>query len=288
MRDFFILLCCVFVFLTGCGRHDDASYQNSEPQERLKSILKKENGLNSVVKRIGQTLWVYIPLKKTIMGYGVKEIPKRSKPKPFTLLYSEGTFANRTFIITYDIVPSTQSGEPQGLSGIYTEDFNTAYRSSFSAIMRAFHESENPPTFLVVVISDILTGIEARYTLTFEDLKKQSLNALPQESYVRRVLYESRGHPDIVGDWQGRYLDIRDLSWGEFLARQMEHRIKFAYQLSDFPPEESHKDVIAGICAQTVSDYDFRNFEELRLVDWRDSGEIYFSQQELLSFHSSF
>lgn len=280
-----IITICLFfcVFLTGCALND-SSYSAAEANRRLVEIVKKEVNYEIQVKTVGQTLWVYLPLKKELFTFKMTEQPPQ-KTREFSLLYLDGTFLDNTFHLEYDIAPSTkQKSADEGLSSAYTEAFNNAYASLFAAISGVYLNTQEPPTFVVLIIADIEKGIEVVNTFCLDDLKKQQTGALAPQEYVLRFLTSSQGDKAIINDKKGAHIDYNDIGWSEFLLKQMIHRINFKYTQSDFPPQKDAETEILDIVGKTTRFYDFKDFSSVELNDLRNSKNYAFSPSQLKTF----
>ena len=89
------------------------------------------------------------------------------------------------------------------------------------------------------------------------------------------------GYEAIIDDKTGAYLDTYDLSWGEFLARQMLHRINFKYTQSSTPPSPMTLSQLTEIAAETVQGYDFQDFTAVRFTDLETGKKRSFDQAYL-------
>ncbi len=91
-----------------------------------------------------------------------------------------------------------------------------------------------------------------------------------QEEYIKRAVTEQPiGNKDIIDDETGTNLESYNLTWGEFLIKQMLHRINFKYTQSAFPPSEKPYLEILNIADTTTSTYGFNDFTGLQLENLR-------------------
>ena len=58
---------------------------------------------------------------------------------------------------------------------------------------------------------------------------------------AKRVLQESKGSTDYIGDEIGQHLEYNDIQMPDFLTKQMINRIRFKFTQSDFPPRKIMK-----------------------------------------------
>ena len=137
---------------------------------------------------------------------------------------------------------------------------------------------------MVIAITDIKKGIEARYTFYLEDYRMASVGGLPYEEFSKRVLQESKGSTDYIGDDIGQHLEYNDIRMPDFLTKQMINRIRFKFTQSDFPPQENYERSIIGIIADTNRYYHFKDFKEARTDDIRTGKKMIFTPTQLDSF----
>jgi len=191
------------------------------------------------------------------------------------------------FVVKYDISETRKYPKELGYNSIYTDAFSKAQRIIVSAIFRSYADLDmvpgdvtyadkekdrkhkalvdahfnrpRPPEFFVMVIADIERGIAAESIIYFEDLK-QAMSvppAIPQEEYSKRYLSRVYGLAKMIGDETGHTLDIRKMTMPEFLAKQIENRVKFKYTRSIFKPGEDAEAEIDAIVNRTLRYYGF-------------------------------
>ena len=141
---------------------------------------------------------------------------------------------------------------------------------------------------MLLVIADIEKGIETRIYLYLQDLRRASHDPGFSEEYMRRVTSEQIGHEVIIGDKKGTHLEAHNLTWQEFLSKQMTHRITFKYTQSAFPPspEDSIKEEILKIAADTLGAYEFTDFQTVELHDLGNDTTQSVSPTELSDYKS--
>src|SRR5262249_31545538 len=135
--------------------------------------------------------------------------------------------------------------------------------------------------FVVMSITDIKKGIEARYTFYLEDYRKASVEGIPYDEFSKRVLQESKGSSNYIGDEIGQHLEYTDIQMPNFLAKQMLNRIRFKFGQSDFPPQSNYEDAIIGAIADTTRYYNFNDFKEVDLTDVRSKKKTVLSPKQL-------
>ena len=84
-----------------------------------------------------------------------------------------------------------------------------------------------------MAITDIKKGIEARYTFYLEDYRMASVEGIPYDEFSKRVLQDSKGSTNYIGDEIGQHLEYNDIFMPDFLTKQMINRIRFKFTQSD-------------------------------------------------------
>lgn len=275
-----VILCAAFV-LHGCAPRDKP-YSKTEADKSFLKITQDELNAKAHLFWAQDTLWIYLPdenreLYKVAIGPKSSPAPK----KKFTLEYVDGTFKDKTFTFEYDVINATKIASGSGLATQYTEEFNAQYRNIITAISRVYFSAEKPPEFIVLVLADVKKGVEIQSTLHLLDLKKYCASTLAPDEYSLRVLSEPQGDKKIVGDFEGRHLKPTAVSWPYFLNKQIAQRIRYKFQNSDFPPEETPKTEILKIIAATMMIYDFKDYEAVVLSDLRNQKAEHFTRSQI-------
>jgi hypothetical protein len=135
-------------------------------------------------------------------------------------------------------------------------------------LVHAHVKTEYVPDFFVVVIADIKTGFAMRTYFYLQDLRRATQDPGFIEEYGKRIVSEQPvGHEMIIEDKKGAHLEARDLTWPEFLAKQIVHRANFKYTQSSFPPSPDTRNELLKVVAETVGAYDFKDFDSVTLKD---------------------
>ena len=132
-----------------------------------------------------------------------------------------------------------------------------------------------------MAITDIKKGIEARYTFYLEDYRMASVEGIPYDEFSKRVLQESKGSTDYIGDEIGQHLEYNDIRMPEFLTKQMVNRIRYKFGQSDFPPQQNYEESIIGVIADTTRYYHFKDFKEVHTYDLRTKTRKIFVPKQL-------
>jgi len=198
------------------------------------------------------------------------------------LLYINGSFKDHDFNFEYDIIPKIKSDlSGEGIRNEGTDYFNKVYNNLFTAVTETLLDPKIPISFVVMSITDIKKGIEARYTFYLEDYRMASVEGIPYDEFSKRVLQESKGSTDYIGDEIGQHLEYNDIQMPDFLTKQMINRIRFKFTQSDFPPQENYEEAIIGTIADTTRYYHFTDFSAVRTNDIRTKKQLVFTPKQL-------
>ncbi len=254
-------------------------------QKKFEVKCRKDYNLNVITRLVGKTFWIYAPTDKPLFDFAA-ESPSPpdplKKPAKYNLLYINGVFKNDTFYFQYDVVPKTKSDlQGEGIRNEGTDYFNKLYNNLFTAVTETLLDTKSTIDFVVIAITDIKKGIEARYTFYLEDYRKASVEGIPYDEFSKRVLQDSKGSTEFIGDEIGQHLEYTDVLMPDFLTKQMINRIRFKFTQSDFPPQENYEEAIMGMIADTTRYYNFTNFKEVRTDDLRTKKKMIFSTKQL-------
>ncbi len=295
---------CLLIFhftitFLGCSA-PSAPQSLSEANKKLIAICRDEYQLPVRLFPLKNTLYIYLPMEQRIVDFQAspqKTAAVDQAQSKMTVLYNKVDFSEGQFSIAYDIALSRSYPKDPGYATPYTKEFIEKQRRIFMAIFQAYADlvtqrlpgddweylnSEEQrkredlihyqpataaPDFIVLVAADVKTGIEIENILYFQDFKRAWAGELPQEEYSQRTLFELRGSRSIIGDDAGEHLTLQEIEFPAFLAKQMQNRINFKYQQSDFPPGDNTQEEITKIAAETLRTYSFKNFQSIILED---------------------
>ena len=213
-------------------------------------------------------------LKANPDGPRTSDVPKETRQINFL----DGKFEDSVFKITYDIALGRSYSKEYGYGNTFSQEYQNKQRDILTAIQRVYTETETSaqqqpaqdkvPDFFVMVAADITNGIETQIIINFQDLKRVLTDAYFQEEYVKRAIMDyPTGNKDIIGDEDGKHLHVYDMTWGEFLSKQIVHRIRTKYERSAFPPVDEDKIEILRAVKETVNAYNFTDYTAVQLKD---------------------
>lgn len=178
---FFLLCCCAGCF----HRPVDESLLEplSEPEKKLVETCKKDYGVDIVLRRMANTLWVYVPTEDQFLHLKVSEdSPKPAQPpdEALAIHFIDADYQNADgmFTVRYDIGKTKKSTEDYGYSLQYVESFSNLRRQIPTAIGRAFADvEENEKT------GQMQERVEG--DVDYGDSQKQSSHKTLVQSYVK-------------------------------------------------------------------------------------------------------
>ncbi|MBF0483381.1 MAG: hypothetical protein HQL25_01615 [Candidatus Omnitrophica bacterium] len=309
MKKIFISLLCLI--LCACGKPKDESITLTEAHKKFKKICAEEN-LSMRMFPLSKTVWIYIPLKVSLFSTkSTGDEPKitNTYKNRYKVNYLESTFDKQTFSIDYDIGPSRAYDINYGYGSSYSQEFYSAYQKVLQNILRAYFDikpsektqisvnlAENKieskpindyekksgaPDFFVVVIADINGGIETQTLFYLEDHKRTTTQSIPPDEANKRFIMEPAGSPKIINDEKGTHLKIHEITWPEFLSKQIKMRVQFLYQYSEFAPEQNIALSIANTAALTFKTYNYGYYDSLILNDLKDTKQKIYTPAEI-------
>ena len=253
-------------------------------------MCNEEHNFTVTVTPFDHTVWVYLPLEEGLLHMkantkGFSNSPV-SSVKP-TIKFLDGKYQDGNFHLTYDIAPSKGYAKSYGYTSEFSEEYKSKQRNLLTAIYRTFNESSEPPAFFVIVMADIINGLESKTFIHFEDLKRAYIDPSFHEEYAKRIISEQPlGNAEMISDRTGASVSYSDLTWPEFLSKQMIFRINFKYQRSAFPPSNDTQAELLNIAADTVSAYDFTNFTSIELHDLNNNTNFSMTREDLVGYRS--
>jgi hypothetical protein len=288
MRLLFRILLIVFIGMNaGCTSKKVLLVRPpvTDLQKAFETKCRKDYNLNIITRIVGRTFWIYAPTDKPLFDFAAESPTPPDplkKPAKYDLLYINGFFKENAFNFEYDVIPKTKSdAQNEGIRNEGTDYFNKLYNNLFTAVTETLLDPKTPISFVVMSITDIKKGIEARYTFFLEDYRKASVEGIPYDEFSKRVLQESKGSTDYIGDEIGQHLEYNDIHMPDFLTKQMINRIRFKFTQSDFPPQENYEEAIIGTIADTNRYYDFKDFKEVHTSDIRTKKKMILTPQQL-------
>jgi hypothetical protein len=227
----------------------------------------------------------------------------------------------KTFSVSYDIAMTKKYDQDVSYQNKFSEEYSTKQREVLTALTRAYFDvgsrtmktsltvgndqvtvtpgneavdhvknnpmtpikDELPPEFFVMIFADTKHGIGIKAINYFQDMKMALSNppSISNEEYIKRYVYELFGEEEMIGDTTGARMKTEEIVLGDFLAKQIENRIKYQFVQSGFPPSGEVRDEIWAIVAETFRLYEFKGVEKIKLIDLKSGQEASYDKSQL-------
>lgn len=257
----------------------------TEAHQRLITLCRDEFKAAVKIFPLSHTVYVYLPLENSFLDI------KATEKKPVTadtpsvrqaIRYLDVSSRENAFHVVYDIGVMKSYPQDLGYASAFSEEYLEQQRNVLTAIHRVYADAADPPDFFVVVITDTVKGLESRTIINSGDLRRAFTDQFFQEEYVKRVMVENPvGNKEIIGDKEGKYLTLKELTWPDFLARQIAYRIRFLYERSSFPPSEDTLKELTLIIKETIDAYQYAQFEAAHLHNLENDKVLIIPRGEL-------
>jgi len=246
------------LFLSACNSSVSPSFLKEDITPAVKDICKKEYRLDLSTRLVGNTLWVYLPLEDIIS--------KPAKPEKyierFLLEDQKNSLSERVLKVNYLIKPTAEKEKQQEIA--IDKSVNEKIFNVLQVIRRVLFSMDNSkkdkPLFFCIVTADIKNGLEIKQVFHLMDLKKLSYGLISQSEYQHRIVQDTAISAQIIGDKEGNHLDYREITLEEFIADQIQSRIKLKFQK---PEVEKNADIdkeVLKIITYTLNAYGFKDF----------------------------
>lgn len=259
-------VCIIPLFFLGCSLSSSPTYIKEDIDKAVQDICNNEYKLTITSKLTGQTLWVYLPVENLL--------DKSEKPEKYTEKFSieanKCEFIYKAFKIEYAIkrIPDEQKLQEYKLNKSAMEKNGNAWKVIRRVLFSMERTKEsNEPKFLCLVTADIKTGITMKDIVYITDLKKVSYEFISWTEYQHRAVQDVGLSLNSIGDKKGERLDYKDITLEDFLAMQIQQRIKLKFQKPEVDKITNLDQEILKIAIHTIKTYRFKDFEEVELVN---------------------
>jgi hypothetical protein len=268
-------------FLSACNSSPSPSFVKEDISRAITDICKKEYRLDIFTKLSGSTLWVYLPLENIVS--------KPDKPEKylerFLLEDQKNSLEERILKVNYLVRPTTESEKTQEMT--LDKTVNEKIFNVLQVIRRVLFSvgnfTQDTPQFFCLVTADIKNGFELKQIFYFLDFKKLSYNFISQTEWQHRIIQDTAVSPEIIGDRTGSHLNYRDITLEEFIADQIQNRIKFKFQKPEVPASADIDKEVLKIITYTLDAYQFKNFTFLELDNLATGKKITLNQAAILA-----
>lgn len=257
------LVLIILVSLLGCCSSTEPSFQREDIAGAIQDISKKEYGIDVKTKLFGHTLWVYLPVEDLLS----KKDKVETFPERFQIKENNSELKGPVLKVGYSIeaIPEKQVPQEYGYDKKAMEKINNTWKVLRRVLFSMERSRESEPQFCCIVIADIKNGIVSKELFYYPDLKKVSYGYISWDEYQHRTVSESYLSPEVFGDKEGSFLVYREITFKEFIPKQIMHRVKLKFQK---PEVENNADIdkeMRKIAEHTLKTYNFSDFSTLEL-----------------------
>lgn len=271
----------LILFLSACNSSVSPSFIKEDISNAVKDICKKEYKLDVVTKVVGSTLWVYLPLENIII--------KPDKPEKYTekfLLEDQKNFLDEKILkVNYLIKPIPEKEKLQEM--VLDKSVNEKIFNVLQVIRRVLFSMDNFEKdkflFFCIVTADIVNGFEIKQIFYLRDLKKLSFGLMSQTEYQHRIVQNTALSPLAIGDKNGAYLGYRDIAIEEFIADQIQNRIKLKFQKPEVEKDADIDKEILKIIAYTLKAYEYNNYNFVEISNLVSGTKNIFNQKAIFT-----
>ncbi|MDD5408878.1 MAG: hypothetical protein PHC71_02170 [Candidatus Omnitrophica bacterium] len=256
----------LILFLSACTSSTTPSFLKEDISKAVKDICKKEYQLDIITKLTGRTFWVYMPLENIIT--------KSDKPEKYIERFlvedRKNQFDENVLRISYFIKPVPETEKQQEMT--LDKSVNTKIFNILQVVRRVFfsmdnRETKNNPILFCIITADVANGFELRQIFHCLDLKKLSYGFISQTEYQHRIVQDTEVSAQIIGDKEGRHLVYRDIPLEEFLADQIQGRIRMKFQKPEVGKNADIDREVLKITSLTLNTYAFKDFSVVEMTN---------------------
>ncbi len=257
----FILL--NLILASGCSSSTSPTYTKEKIDSAIQNICKTEYKLDVRTKLFGDTLWVYLPVENIFIQ---SEKPKKTI-ELFKVEQNKGEFKDAALNIEYAIkaVPKKEQSDNYEVNKGVSEKLGSVWRAIRRVIFSMDYKLSGAK-FICIVVADTKSGFDIRTVIYYLDLKKVSYGLISNDEYQHRTVQETSVNPKIIDDKTGLYLEYKNVLMPDFLAAQIQQRIRLKFQKPELNNKNADIDKeVLKIAAFTLKTYGFKDFNEVRL-----------------------
>lgn len=264
-----LFLACIF--LTSCTSSTEPTFLRENIEESIHSIAKQEYGIDTTVKLVGKTLWIYVPVEDLLV--------KMDKPEKYTekfdLINNDVDFQDRVFRLDYAVkaIPEKEKIQEYKYDKKVLEKLTNVWKVLRRVMFSLKTSDKRNPQFFCMVIADIKNGVEMKEVFYYTDLKKVSYSYISWGEYQHRAINDTAVMASIIGDKEGAHLNYKNITMDDFIVQQIQHRIKLKFQKPEVSKNANIDKEIAKIVATTVKIYGLKDFDTVELDNLLTNGK---------------
>jgi hypothetical protein len=273
-------LIVVVSLLSGCTSSTKPTYPKEKLTAAIQDVCKNEYKIDVKATLAGSTLYVYVPLEDLFI--------KADKPLKYTDKFSiednTVSFENNTLQARYFIKTIADQEKTQEVK--FNENCIRTINNVWKVLRRVLFSMgcsvKDEPKFLYIIAADIKNGVKSEELTYYLDLKKVSYDFISWGEYQHRSIQNIAVAPEIIEDKEGKNISYKDITAKEFIASQIQQRIKLKFQK---PEVEKNADIdkeISKIISTTIKIYDFKDFSQADLYNLVNNARTILNRKAIL------
>jgi len=273
----------ILFLVAGCSPSISPSYFREDITQAIKDTYKKEYKADIYPKLVGKTLWIYLPIEDMVSGVDKKEKPSKYVER-FSIEENNNNFENGTFKLGYNIkiIPEKEKIQEVKIDDAVFKKINGVIMVLRRVLFSMHRAKAAEPNFICVVTADIKNGFQMKQLSYYPDLKKVSYGFIGVEEYQHRSINDISIEPKAVGDKEGLYLDYNDIEMADFIAAQIQYRIKLKFSKPEVKQSVDIDKEVLKIAAYTINIYGFKDFDSVELDNLETNNKLSLNQQAIL------
>lgn len=283
VRNSLCVLCAILILqsIGGCSSSTEPTFSKESIAISIRDICRKEYKLNIRVRLVGSTLWIYLPLRDVLT--------KAEKPEKYTESFQidENTARYKDGVLKLDYlvkaIPEQEKFQEYKYDKAAGEKVSNVWKALRRVIFSSDRSRGNEPKFYCMVTADIKNGFEMREFIYYLDLKKVSYDFISWTEYQHRTVQETDMSPAIIGDMSGRHIMFRDMTMEEFIAAQIESRVKMKFSKPEVAKTTDMDKEILKVVTHVIKIYGPGGLKEADLYNMATKNRTILNQAALLS-----
>jgi hypothetical protein len=269
----------LFSFILGCSSSTKPTFTQKGIPDAVREICKKEYNIDLAAKLVGKTLWVYMPVENMFQAL---DKPEKSYEK-FQIENDDSAFEDNSLKVQYKInpIPDKEITQEVTLSKSFLDKNNQTWRVILRVLCSIDRSKSAEPDFICVVAGDVNKGFEMRQTSYCLDLRKVFYNYISAEEYQHRVIEDFSTLPELIGNRDGSYIHYTDITLKEFVARQIQYRIKTKFQKPEVEKKANIDKEVEKVIATTIKIYGLKDFDDAELNNLANNNKLFLSARAI-------
>src|ERR1041385_4205708 len=214
---------------TGCQKKtaDNLPPANlTQAEKKFVDTLRNQHKLNVNVFERGKTLWIYLPMEEDLVDYhGAHRNDAARQKKQFIISTFEGDFKDSSYRFMFDITDGIKTSKDPGYKSDATDVLVQNHTLLYGTINESFMDldKDKAPEFIGIIVANIKKGIAYKTVFNLDDYAKYRSEVLPFEEYNLREISELYGDDTLIGDKDGKKLDLKPVDWSWFLIEEIKN-----------------------------------------------------------------